>query len=142
MISYETIGRVIDRLTTDAHNETGSVREYARSLLVDLGVPVPADPEAPRVATQHWDPVRGSSYGKSHMSQSMPDPFDAAPIELDLSEFGRRPFESAYHSRCRVQDDYIDEGELIIKTPDGYAHLNCARDEYPNELAEIERRDQ
>lgn len=50
MISYETIGKLIDRLTADAHNETGSIREYARSLLADLGVPAPADPEAPRVA--------------------------------------------------------------------------------------------
>jgi hypothetical protein len=46
MISYEAVYKLIDRLTADAHNETGSVREYARSLLADLGQPVPADPEA------------------------------------------------------------------------------------------------
>lgn len=50
MITLGAVRRVVDRLTADAHNETGSVREYARSLLADLGVPAPAEPEAPRVA--------------------------------------------------------------------------------------------
>lgn len=45
MISYEDVYKLIDRLTVDAHSETGSVREYARSLLADLGQPVPPDPE-------------------------------------------------------------------------------------------------
>lgn len=147
MTNLQKISKVIDRLITDAHNETGSVREYARSLLADLGMPVPADPECSGDALCRVHPDfkwhhTSTGYAGGQVvisSRTEPDPFDAAPVVLDLSEFGRRPFESSYHSRCRVQDDYIEEGEMIIKTPDGYAHLDCARDGYPEEIAEIEK---
>jgi hypothetical protein len=193
MISYEIIGRLIDRLTADAHNETGSVQAYALDLLADLGIPAPADPEmSPRYPKGTPEYAEYETELKSELDKwvrgegeyARPDPFDAAidvnamrsarrvlgstglgdmpeevfdqalresvdpprlPVKsapVDLSGFGRSPFESSYNSRCRVADDYIDEGELIIKTPDGYAHWNCARDEYPDEITEIEKRGQ
>jgi hypothetical protein len=43
--SVNAVRELIKRLTADAHNETGSVRAYARSLLMNLGQPVPPDPE-------------------------------------------------------------------------------------------------
>jgi hypothetical protein len=102
---------LIARLTDDAHNETGSVREYARSLLADLGHPLPPDPE------------RGTPTGRA------PWPFandDAEPFNLAPSVQKLRSFPAAFPGTCAHGDDAIYPEQMIRWVASGrYSHVEC-----------------
>lgn len=92
---------VVQRLTSDAHNETGSLRrEYARALLADLGLPMPDDPERrePSVAP-HEHPIH----------QLDPDPFASAPDVTELSNARRVIAMGLSGSSVDVPDEVFDD---------------------------------
>lgn len=132
---------LIARLAIDAHNETGSVREYARSLLADFGYSLPPDPElTPRFpkGTPEYEAYKAelkAELGK--WSRREPpyerDPFDAAPASEPRFTGGvtGKPgpvFEAQYESEC-AYGDRIYQCEFIRATGDGeYAHAECMRE--------------
>lgn len=108
---------LVQRLTSDAHNETGSARAYAQALLADLGLPMPADPEK-------REPAKPA------------DPFVSAPrparASIDFEAAAAPQFVARYDGTCSTEygcGGTIEAGTMIRSDGDGgYLCEDCAND--------------